>query len=70
MIVDCHAHYGRWGSSEMDLPVKSIEKQVEEMDKFGIDASCATSTFSLHYDFTIGDLELKEAVDKFSDRCT
>lgn len=67
LIIDSHAHIG-FSHKQYPLYIRTLEKMVETMDKFGISKSCVSSLKAIQYDFMEGNQELKEQIAKFPGR--
>lgn len=67
LIIDSHAHVG-FAHKQYPLYIRTLEKMVEVMDKFGIVKSCVSSLKAIQYDFMEGNRELKCQVAKYPGR--
>ncbi len=67
LVIDSHAHIG-FSHKQYPLYIRTIEKMVDLMDKFGITKSCVSSLKGIQYDYREGNLELKREIEKFPGR--
>jgi len=63
LIIDSHAHYGRWF---FPIGIVSIESIKELMKRFSIEAAVFSSSKAVVYDFVEGNRELHESLDPSS----
>jgi uncharacterized protein len=62
MLVDVHAHYGRWPYPEA---LVSAGEMVAAMRRYGISYTFVSSTLAIYYDFVDGNRETAEAIRDF-----
>ena len=67
LIIDSHAHIG-FSHKQYPLYIRTLEKMLKIMDKFGIAQSCVSSLKAIQYDFREGNLELKREIAQFPNR--
>ncbi len=67
LIIDAHAHMGRW--YEIHIPQNGTpEAMIQEMDYLGIDIACISALVGIGPDYALGNDLVTEAVKKYPKR--
>ena len=61
MIIDVHAHYGKWFFA---IEATGIKDMLHILDKYGIKRCILSSSLAVVYDFREGNAELDQILDK------